>query len=278
MSLDRYAVFGHPIDHSRSPEIHGRFAAQTRQALDYRAYDVPLESLGPALKSFKDEGGRGLNCTLPLKEEALRHCAELSERALRCGAVNTLSLGAEGHWCGDNTDGIGLVRDLTTNLGIPLQGQRLLILGAGGATRGILPSLFEAGVASVWVANRTPQRAAALAKLASAFGPFKASGLDTLQGAQFDLLLNATAASLSGALPSLPDGLLSEVGCCYDLAYAKEPTPFVRWGQSQGARVSADGIGMLVEQAAEAFCIWRGIRPDTAPVIEALCGGSRILL
>ena len=278
MTLDRYGVFGHPIGHSRSPEIHGRFAAQTRQALDYRAYEVPLEALDDALKSFRAAGGRGLNCTLPLKEEVLKHCGRLSESARRCGAVNTLTLGHDGLWWGDNTDGLGLVRDLTLNLGIPIQGQRLLILGAGGATRGLLAPLFEAGAASVWIANRTPERAALLVQEASSLGPLRASGFDTLQGAQFDLVLNATAASLSGVLLPLPDGLLSEGGCCYDLAYAKVPTPFVRWGQSQGARSSADGIGMLVEQAAESFWIWRGIRPETAPVIEALCGGSRLLL
>jgi shikimate dehydrogenase len=274
--LDRYAVFGHPIGHSRSPDIHARFAAQTRQSMEYRAIDVPAERFETALKLFIEQGGRGLNCTVPLKELAFQAADQLSERARRSGAVNTLKILENGHLWGDNTDGVGLYRDLTTNLGLALQGKRILILGAGGATRGIIEPLLAADPQCLWIANRTLERAERLAENFKTLGQIFAVGFAQLQGSAFDLILNATSASLNGALPPLPEGLLAPGGSCYDLAYGKEPTPFVRWGQDQGASLSADGIGMLVEQAAEAFQIWRGIFPETLPVIEALAGGYRI--
>lgn len=274
--LDRYAVFGHPIGHSRSPDIHARFAAQTRQSMEYRAIDVPAERFETALKLFIEQGGRGLNCTVPLKELAFQAADQLSERARRSGAVNTLKILENGHLWGDNTDGVGLYRDLTTNLGLALQGKRILILGAGGATRGIIEPLLAADPQCLWIANRTLERADRLAENFKTLGQIFAVGFAQLQGSAFDLILNATSASLNGALPPLPEGLLAPGGSCYDLAYGKEPTPFVRWGQDQGASLSADGIGMLVEQAAEAFQIWRGIFPETLPVIEALAGGYRI--
>ena len=267
---DRYAVFGHPIHHSQSPRIHTLFAEQTGVDLTYTAEDVTPERFEHAVRAFFRDGGRGLNCTVPLKEPAYRLADTLGERARRAGAVNTLAQQPNGTLLGDNTDGLGLVRDLTHNLGLDLTGKRLLILGAGGAARGILEPLLRLQPARLAIANRTAGKARRLADEFGDLGPVAGCGLDELEGIQCDLLLNATAASLSGQLPSLPDGILAPEGCCYDLAYGKEPTPFVRWGQAMGARLSVDGIGMLVEQAAEAFLLWRGIRPDTEPVIAAL--------
>lgn len=273
--MDRYAVFGHPISHSRSPDIHARFAAQTRQTMEYRAMDVPAEVFETTLRTFIKDQGRGLNCTVPLKEIAFGVCDALSDRAQRSGAVNTIKISENGQLWGDNTDGVGLLRDLTHNLSLTLKEKRILILGAGGATRGIIEPLLEARPQSLWIANRTIERAEQLALDFKALGQINAMGYMALEGFAFDLILNATSASLSGALPPLPAGLLAPGGSCYDLAYGKEQTPFVHWGREQGASLSADGIGMLVEQAAEAFHIWRGVFPETRPVIEALAGGAR---
>lgn len=267
---DRYAVFGHPIRHSQSPRIHALFAEQTGERLTYTAEDVPPEAFDRAVWEFFSQGGRGLNCTVPLKELAFRRADTLSDRARRGKAVNTLALQADGAIHGDNTDGAGLVRDLTRNLGITLAGQRILILGAGGATRGILEPLLQPRPACLTIANRTAEKAIRLAMEFSDLAPVTGCGPAVLEGQIYDVILNATAASLSGELPALPEGILAPEGCCYDLAYGREPSVFVRWGQENGARLSVDGIGMLVEQAAEAFQIWRGIRPDTAPVIQRL--------
>jgi shikimate dehydrogenase len=267
---DRYAVFGHPIGHSQSPRIHRLFAEQTGQTLTYTTEDVTPEIFEPSVKAFFQTGGRGLNCTVPLKELAFRLADTLSDRALRSKAVNTLALRDDGMIFGENTDGVGLVRDLIHNLGLDLTGQRILILGAGGATRGILEPLLQRQPSRLTIANRTPEKAAQLATEFGDIGPITGGGFATLAGGDFDLILNATAASLSGDLPDLPPDILAQDGACYDLAYGMEPTAFVRWGLEQGARLSVDGIGMLVEQAAEAFHLWRGVRPDTAPVIAEL--------
>lgn len=267
---DRYAVFGHPIGHSKSPRIHTLFAAQTGQDLIYTAQDVPAESFEASAREFFAAGGKGLNCTVPLKELAFRFADQLSERAKRAKAVNTLALLPDGGILGDNTDGVGLVRDLTVNLGLPLAGRRILLLGAGGASRGVLAPLLEKAPDRLVIANRTAEKAAQLAAEFADLGPVTGGGFGDLAGQSFDLILNATAASLSGDLPDLPAGVLAAGGSCYDLAYGKGPTPFVRWGQAAGAVLSVDGVGMLVEQAAEAFHLWRGVRPDTGPVIAAL--------
>lgn len=267
---DRYAVFGHPISHSQSPRIHRLFAEQTGQSLTYTAEDVTPERFDSSVTAFFQTGGRGLNCTLPLKEWAFRLADTLSEPAQRSKAVNTLVLRDDGMIHGENTDGIGLVRDLTQNLGLDLAGQRVLILGAGGATRGILEPMLQLKPARLTIANRTPEKAAQLATEFSDLGPIMGGGFARLAGGCHDLILNASAASLSGDLPELPPAILAHDGSCYDLAYGQEPTAFVRWGLREGARLSVDGIGMLVEQAAEAFYLWRGIRPDTAPVIAEL--------
>jgi shikimate dehydrogenase len=267
---DRYAVFGHPIGHSKSPRIHTLFAAQTGQDLVYTAQDVPAESFETKVREFLAAGGKGLNCTVPLKELAFRFAGQLSERAERAKAVNTLALLPDGGILGDNTDGVGLVRDLTVNLGLPLAGRRILLLGAGGASRGVLAPLLENAPDRLVIANRTAEKAAQLAAEFADLGPVAGGGFGDLAGQSFDLILNATAASLSGDLPDLPEGILAAGGSCYDLAYGKEPTPFVRWGQAAGAALSVDGVGMLVEQAAEAFHLWRGVRPETGPVIAML--------
>lgn len=274
-STDRYAVFGHPISHSQSPRIHRLFAEQTGQQLTYSAEDVTPETFETSVNTFIRTGGRGLNCTVPLKELAFRRADILSIRAQRSKAVNTLALLPDGSLYGENTDGAGLARDLTRNLGIKLTGKRILILGAGGATRGILEPLLQLKPLRLDIANRTPDKAVKLANEFADLGPITGGGFQAFAGASYDIILNATAASLTGELPDLPPGILAQDGACYDLAYGQQPTAFVRWGQEQGARLSVDGIGMLVEQAAEAFLLWRGIRPDTAPVLAALNASRR---
>jgi shikimate dehydrogenase len=269
--IDRYAVFGHPIGHSKSPRIHRLFAEQTGQALEYDARDVPAERFEAALADFLAAGGRGVNCTVPLKELAFRAASQLSERARRAGAVNTLAVQSGGKLLGDNTDGIGLLRDLRDNLGLDLEGRSILILGAGGAVRGILQPLLESRPKRLLIANRTVERADRLASEFADLGSVEACGYEGLHAEHgFDLIVNATAASLSGELPPLGDGLLAPNGGCYDLAYGTAPTPFVDWGRSHAAACSVDGIGMLVEQAAEAFRLWRGVRPATGAVIRLL--------
>ena len=267
---DRYAVVGDPIDHSRSPQIHARFAAQTGERLSYAALRVPAGTLAAAVAEFTASGGRGLNVTVPLKEEAYRLAVTRSARAERAGAVNTLRLDGDGAPFGDNTDGIGLVRDLVSNLGLELGGRSLLVLGAGGAVRGILAPLLEQRPARLVIANRTAERAAALAAAFSDLGTVAGGGLDAVAGQRFDVVINGTAASLGGGTLALPESLQVDGGFAYDLVYAREPTPFMRWATDHAAAGTADGLGMLVEQAAESFYVWRGVRPETAPVIAAL--------
>lgn len=268
--IDHYAVFGHPISHSKSPRIHTLFAEQTGQRLSYIAQDVAAESFTAAANTFFDNGGKGLNCTVPLKELAWQYAHRLSERAQRGKAVNTLVLQNDGNILGENTDGIGLVNDLTANHDIALRNSRILILGAGGGARGILAPLLEQQPQRIVIANRTLSKAAIIATEFSDAGHIDSCDYPGLHQYQFDLIINATSASLSGDLPPLPRNLLAEHGCCYDLAYGNQPTTFVQWGIAQHARKSLDGLGMLVEQAAEAFALWRGIRPDTAAVIALL--------
>jgi shikimate dehydrogenase len=267
---DRYAVFGSPINHSKSPRIHRLFAEQTGQSLSYQAQEVPAESFEAAVRAFFAAGGKGLNCTVPLKELAFRFATRKTERAERSKAVNTLAPQGDGSILGDNTDGCGLVRDLLNNHLLTLAGKRILILGAGGASRGIIGPILEEAPTQLLIANRTAEKAVQIAGEFKDLGDISGCGFESLAGRQFDLILNATSASLSGQMPPLPERLLANRGNCYDLAYGNEPTAFVRWGIAQGAQKSLDGLGMLVEQAAEAFCIWRGVRPQTRPVIDLL--------
>ncbi len=270
IKTDTYAVFGHPINHSKSPRIHRLFAEQTGQIIEYTAQDVSAESFAATSKQFFVAGGKGLNCTVPLKELAWQYADQLTERAHLAKAVNTLACQADGSILGDNTDGVGLLNDLTVNHGITLRGARILILGAGGATRGIIPPLLEQQPADLTIVNRTVSKAQIIAQDLATLGTIRTCDYTSLQGQQFDLILNATSASLSDQLPPLTDNLLCSGGSCYDLAYANQATAFVQWGVEHLAAHSLDGLGMLVEQAAEAFYIWRGIRPETTAIIKLL--------
>ncbi|WP_249583143.1 shikimate dehydrogenase [Pseudomonas viridiflava] len=267
--MDKYVVFGNPIGHSKSPLIQRLFAEQTGQALDYQASLAPLDDFTAFAQAFFLQG-RGANVTVPFKEEAFRLADDLTERAQRAGAVNTLSKRDDGSVLGDNTDGAGLVRDLTINCGVSLRGQRILLLGAGGAVRGALEPLLAQQPLALVIANRTVEKAERLAQEFADLGPVFASSFDWLQES-VDVIINATSASLSGELPPISPSLIEPGSTfCYDMMYGKEPTAFCRWATEQGAAQSVDGLGMLVEQAAEAFLLWRGVRPDSAPVLAEL--------
>lgn len=261
---------GSPIAHSKSPAIHTAFASQTGQKMDYQAVLVPVGRFREALVEFHRQGGKGANITLPFKHEAYLACAERSDRAERAGAVNTVWFDGQGQIHGDNTDGIGLVRDLRDNLRCTLAGKDILVLGAGGAVRGIIDPLFDAGVESIIIANRTVDRAEAIAAAFADRGPIRASSFAELAGRQFPIIINGTSLSLQNTVPPLPDDVMEVGGMAYDMMYSDEPTVFMRWAQAHGAGQAADGLGMLVEQAAESFYIWRGVRPRTGPVIEQL--------
>ena len=266
---DHYAVFGNPIAHSKSPVIHAAFAQQTGQSMDYVALLAPMDGFVEAVQSFRRAQGLGANVTVPFKEQAFALADELSSRAQAAGAVNTLIFRAD-RILGENTDGVGLVNDLSQNLGLSLRGKRILLMGAGGAARGVILPLLEQAPASLFVVNRTADKAHALAHH---FGfRVQGGGYPDLKAQQFDLVVNATAASLAGELPPLPDTLFAPDAMAYDMMYGKE-TPFMCFARNYGAQV-ADGLGMLVEQAAEAFFLWRGVRPQTAPVIRLLRGES----
>jgi shikimate dehydrogenase len=267
---DRYAVMGNPVAHSKSPRIHAQFAGDTKQALVYGTELVALDGFVAAAQAFFASGGKGLNITVPFKQEAWALVAQRSPQAELAGAVNTMFLDEQGRLQGHNTDGIGLVRDIKQNHGGVLQGKRILILGAGGATRGILLPLLQESPLSICVANRTVSKAYELAELFASYGAVTGCGFADLVDQQFDWVLNASSASLQGELPPLPDALLAPGAWCYDLMYAKEPTIFCRWATEHGAVQSLDGLGMLVEQAAESFFLWRGVRPQTAKVLASL--------
>ena len=263
----RFAVFGNPIAHSRSPEIHQAFAAQRGEQVDYRRILAPLEDFPGCVKDFLADGGIGANVTLPFKEQAWQLCDDLSERARQAGAVNTLAL-QDGRLFGDNTDGVGLVSDIRNNLGWPLRDQHILILGAGGAVRGVLGPLLAERPAQVRIANRTAEKARDLSLMFAGRGvPVFGGGFDKLAGA-YDLIINAVSAGLDGSMPELPQGIVGPKTRCYDMIYGD--TPFLRWAKQQGAAATTDGLGMLIEQAAESFALWHGWRPDTAPVIADL--------
>jgi shikimate dehydrogenase len=272
---DRYAVIGHPVSHSRSPFIHARFAAQTGQQLSYTTIDAAPGEFEGAVREFFAHGGLGLNVTVPHKEAAVRLVEELTPRARRAGAVNTLALRKDGSLLGDNTDGAGLARDLANNHSISVAGRRVLLLGAGGAARGVIAPLMGLRPSQLTIVNRTVQRARDLAEAFADIGPIVALGYADLGGTPFDLVINATAASLTGELPALPPGIVNKDSICYDLAYARDDTPFVRWAHARGAARAMDGLGMLVEQAAESYYLWRGLRPDTASVLSALAAELR---
>jgi shikimate dehydrogenase len=272
---DRYAVIGHPVAHSRSPFIQARFALQTGQSLVYTTIDATPEAFAPTVNTFLAGGGKGLNVTVPHKEAAARLATELTPRARRAGAVNTLMRRADGTVLGDNTDGAGLARDLLNNHHIRIAGRRVLLLGAGGAARGVLAPLLGLKPAALTIANRTPDKAQALEQLFGDLGNLRARGIDMLGDETFDIVINATSASLAGDVPPLPATAVDRQTFCYDMAYGKEDTAFVRWAQERGCARAAMGLGMLVEQAAESFHLWRGVRPDTASVLSELTAQMR---
>ncbi|MGH8361942.1 MAG: shikimate dehydrogenase [Gammaproteobacteria bacterium] len=262
----RYAVIGHPVARSCSPQIHAEFARLTGKAMQYTRIEAPLHGFATALREFLASGGQGANVTLPFKEEAFGLSHVLTPRAKLARAVNTLCVRADGTLLGDNTDGAGLVTDLKHNHQVELDGARILLLGAGGAARGILPALLEEKPALVQIANRTPERARKLAALRTQ-ARIAGGGFEELQGQTFDVIINATAASLAGELPPLPADCLNPGALCYDLAYGERPTVFMHWAEQAGAALVLDGWGMLVEQAAESFYVWHGLRPPTATLL-----------
>lgn len=273
-NIDRYAVFGNPIAHSKSPQIHSLFAEQTNQTLSYTAELAEIGQFDAAVKKFVKNNGKGLNVTVPFKEDAWQCATKRSQRAQRAGAVNTLMLQQDGSLYGDTTDGVGLVRDLMTNHGVEIINKRVLIIGAGGAVRGILEAMLEQKPTLLLIANRTKQKAVQLAddfsNLENITRNIKGSSLDEIGDAQFDIIINGTSASLHGELPPLPDTIFADGACSYDMMYAAQATPFMQWSIDHGAAKTFDGLGMLVEQAAESFYIWRNVRPETKMVIQQI--------
>jgi shikimate dehydrogenase len=267
---DQYGVVGHPINHSWSPFIHGLFAKQTEQSLVYRLYDIAPAEFRAQVLEFFTRGGRGLNVTVPHKEAAAELANELTMRADRAGAVNTLMMTAEHTLLGDNTDGHGLVTDLRKNLGLEIANARILILGAGGATRGVIEPLLSLAPSEVVIANRSPDRAVNLASLFVDLGAVRGCGFEDVGEEPFDIVVNATAAGLTGSVPNVAGTVIASHTVCYDMSYSKTATPFVSWSIEQGCARAHKGWGMLVEQAAESFTLWRGVRPDTGQVLDVL--------
>lgn len=269
--MDKYCVFGNPIAHSKSPEIHAAYAAQTGQQLVYDKRLAPVDGFAAAVRSFIAEGGKGANVTVPFKLDAHKLATSLTVRAQAAGAVNTLVFGADGSITGDNTDGAGLVADIVHNAGVPITGKRVLLLGAGGAARGVVLPILEHRPAALVIANRTVATAEALvAQFGALAGPgvLSACGYAAVQGA-FDIVVNATSASLSADLPPVPASIFAPGALALDMMYGAKPTVFMEFAASHGA-VPRDGLGMLVEQAAEAFQVWRGVRPQTGAVLQQL--------
>lgn len=267
---DKYAVIGHPVKHSKSPQIHTAFAEQTEQDLEYTAIEVPVDKLAESLSQLRDVLKlRGVNVTVPFKEQAFTLAGSLSERARQAGAVNTIVFEDATGFHGDNTDGVGLYRDLTDNFGLTLTDRRILLLGAGGAARGVIAPLMAARPAELFIANRTAAKAEALAGKFRDLGQINGGGFEQVNG-QYDLIINATAASLQGEMPPIPVSVISEHTACYDMMYGDSDTAFISWAKNHGIRQTMDGLGMLVEQAAESFYLWRGERPATGPVIDLL--------
>ncbi|MEK6807122.1 MAG: shikimate dehydrogenase [Pseudomonadota bacterium] len=266
--MDRYAVIGQPVAHSLSPRIHALFAQQTQQTLSYEALEVSPESLADTLKKLHADGWRGFNITLPHKLAVAALCESVSERAQLAGAVNTL-IRTDSGWKGDNTDGVGLIRDLK-NQGIAVTGKRVLLLGAGGAARGVIKPLLDEKPAELTLSNRNPWKPEKIAVEFKAHGNIRPATHLSLRGDQFDLVINATSAGHDGVMPRVSAGVLAKGCVCYDLSYGKAHAPFAAWAQQQNAAKIADGLGMLVEQAATSFELWRGVRPTTITALSEL--------
>jgi shikimate dehydrogenase len=267
---DQYGVVGHPVAHSWSPFIHGMFARQTGEQLVYRLHDVLPQDFRAYVLDFFSRGGRGLNVTVPHKVAAAELANELTPRAERAAAVNTLAIQRDNRILGDNTDGAGLVHDLRDNLSLNLAGRRILIVGAGGATRGVVAPLLVLRPAELVIANRTAERAHTFAADFEDLGAVRGCGFEDLGEQAYDVVINATSASLAGEVPAIPTGVIKSESLCYDMAYSKGDTPFLKWAKDNGCARAVQGWGMLVEQAAESFQLWRGVRPQTRPVLEAL--------
>lgn len=267
---DRYAVVGYPVKHSRSPFIHAMFAKQTDQNLTYQMIEVAPQQLDWEVKKFFEGGGKGLNITVPHKQAVRASTRFQTPRAEFAGAVNTIVLMQDGSLLGDNTDGVGLLNDLTQNLNVNLRDTRILMLGAGGAARGVIAPLLQQAPTEVVIANRNLDRADQLVEEFMTLGPVSSVAFKNIDATPFDFIINATSASLQGEMPELPDGIIADYTLCYDMAYSKEDTVFTRWAKERGADKAVVGWGMLVEQAAESFFLWRGVKPDTKPVLEAL--------
>ena len=268
--INKYAVMGNPVSHSLSPRIHQIFAQQCGITIEYSTILVEKGKFGSAVAQFRADGGKGLNITVPFKLEAWQLADLRSSRAELAGAVNTLKFEENGKVFGDNTDGVGMLRDITSNLGREVADAKVLVIGAGGAVRGVLGPLLEARPSLLHIVNRTADKARDLATVFGEFGPCTASGLDETGEASYDIIINGTAASLHGKVPDLPASIFTDETLAYDMMYGKEPTPFLVWADENGSALVSDGLGMLVEQAAESFYIWHGVRPDTRPVIQAL--------
>ncbi|MGH8033104.1 MAG: shikimate dehydrogenase [Luteimonas sp.] len=274
----RHAVFGHPVAHSLSPQIHAAFARQTGIAIDYVAIDATADDFAAALQSFAQHGGRGANVTLPLKQAVLALCATASDHAQRAGAVNTLIRGSDG-WRGDNTDGSGLLRDLRERQALDLRERRTLLLGAGGGARGVAPALLDAGIGELYVVNRDNARADALIDMLGLPGRVHARYYDDLGDlGEFDLIVNATSAARGGGLPKLPMSLVGARSVCVDLSYGEAAIPFLAWARAARAHKAIDGLGMLVEQAADSFALWYGVRPETDAVYAGLRERNAVLV
>ncbi len=267
---NKYAVIGNPINHSKSPLIHRAFAEQEKIDIDYQRILADEDKFTQSVNEFSSHGGLGLNVTVPFKIVAYQQCQQLNEYARAAGAVNTISFDSKMGWLGANTDGIGLLTDLKNNQRLQLKNKNILILGAGGATRGILLPLLQEDPTRILIANRTVAKADALANAFSTAGNIDSCGFEEINTQAFDLIINATSASLSNEVPPVPSSVISTETICYDLAYSDKPTAFTRWSNKLNAKISTDGIGMLIEQAAESYNIWRGFRPDTKPVFKLL--------
>ncbi len=267
---DKYGVIGNPINHSKSPKIHTLFAQQTGQDISYEAIFSEVEAFTTTIRAFQTSGGKGMNVTVPFKEEAWNLADNLSDRAQLAGAVNTLIFNNDGSITGDNTDGAGLVADITQNLKTELANKKVLVLGAGGAVRGVLLPIIKEAPNEITIANRTVAKAIDLAATFASKTDIHACGYDQLDGKQFDVIINGTSAGLNGEVPPIPASVISTNCCCYDMVYSDEPTAFVKWALDGGAAIASDGLGMLVGQAAESFCIWRDVMPDTKAIMKSI--------
>lgn len=265
---EHYAVFGNPISQSKSPYIHTLFAQQTDQPIAYTAEQAPIDRFEETVRAFFDHGGQGCNVTVPFKEQAFGMATKLTERAQLAGAVNTLKRLADGQILGDNTDGEGLVQDLLRH-GVKLEGARVLLIGAGGAARGVIKPLLEQGPAKIVIANRTHSKAHALAEVFQPYGEVVAQSMDTVLET-YDVIINSTSASLTGEVPDISSAIFSSSSVAYDMMYGKGNTSFCQWAIDSGAVSVYDGLGMLVGQAAESFFLWRGVRPEIEPVFDEL--------